>query len=57
MQPRDKQNIKEGKSISALKMVLPYITPYRLQLGGAAVALLFAAATVLAMGAGLQSSY
>ncbi len=54
MQPRDKQNIKEGKSISALKMVLPYITPYRLQLGGAAVALLFAAATVLAMGAGLR---
>ncbi|MBT5911960.1 MAG: ATP-binding cassette domain-containing protein [Rhodospirillaceae bacterium] len=35
-------------------MVLPYITPYRLQLGGAAVALLFAAATVLAMGAGLR---
>jgi len=54
VQPRDKQNIKEGKSISALKMVLPYITPYRLQLGGAAVALLFAAATVLAMGAGLR---
>ena len=35
-------------------MILPYITPYRLQLGGAAIALLFAAATVLAMGAGLQ---
>ena len=54
MQSGDKQNIKEGKSISALKMILPYITPYRLQLGGAAVALLFAAATVLAMGAGLR---
>lgn len=54
MQSGDKQNIKEGKSISALKMILPYITPYRLQLGGAAIALLFAAATVLAMGAGLQ---
>jgi ATP-binding cassette subfamily B protein len=54
VQSGDKQNIKEGKSISALKMILPYITPYRLQLGGAAIALLFAAATVLAMGAGLQ---
>lgn len=54
MQSGDKQNIKEGKSISALKMILPYITPYRLQLGGAAIALLFAAATVLTMGAGLQ---
>ena len=54
MQSGDKQNIKEGKSISALKMILPYITPYRLQLSGAAIALLFAAATVLAMGAGLQ---
>jgi ATP-binding cassette subfamily B protein len=54
VQSGDKQNIKEGKSISALKMILPYLIPYRLQLGGAAIALLFAAATVLTMGAGLQ---
>ena len=35
-------------------MVFPYIIPYKLQLAGAAIALLFAAATVLAMGAGLR---
>ena len=35
-------------------MVLPYIMPYKLQLIGATIALLFAAATVLAMGAGLR---
>ena len=35
-------------------MVLPYIMPYKLQLAGASIALLFAAATVLAMGAGLR---
>ncbi|MFL2934846.1 MAG: ABC transporter transmembrane domain-containing protein [Thalassobaculaceae bacterium] len=45
---------KGGKNISALKMVLPYIMPYKLQLAGASIALLFAAATVLAMGAGLR---
>jgi len=42
------------KSVSALKMVFPYIKPYKFQLIGAAIALLFAAATVLAMGAGLR---
>ena len=50
----DNKNRKNIKSISALKMVLPYIMPYKLQLIGAAIALLFAAATVLAMGAGLR---
>jgi ATP-binding cassette subfamily B protein len=50
----DNKNSKEGKRISALKMVFPYIIPYKLQLAGAAIALLFAAATVLAMGAGLR---
>ena len=48
------KNSKGGKNISALKMVLPYIMPYKLQLAGASIALLFAAATVLAMGAGLR---
>ena len=50
----DNKNRKNIKSISALKMVLPYIMPYKLQLIGATIALLFAAATVLAMGAGLR---
>ena len=50
----DNKNRKNTKSISALKMVLPYIMPYKLQLIGAAIALLFAAVTVLAMGAGLR---
>jgi ATP-binding cassette subfamily B protein len=50
----DNKNSKEVKRISALKMVFPYIIPYKLQLAGAAIALLFAAATVLAMGAGLR---
>ena len=49
-----RQQSKGGKNISALKMVLPYIMPYKLQLAGASIALLFAAATVLAMGAGLR---
>jgi ATP-binding cassette subfamily B protein len=48
------QPVNSGKSISALKLVMPYITPYKFQLVGAAIALLFAAATVLAMGAGLR---
>ena len=54
MASEDYKNHKNIKSISALKMVLPYIMPYKLQLIGAAIALLFAAATVLAMGAGLR---
>ena len=54
MASADNTNSKEGKRISALKMVFPYIIPYKLQLAGAAIALLFAAATVLAMGAGLR---
>ena len=54
MASADNKNSKEGKRISALKMVFPYIIPYKLQLAGAAIALLFAAATVLAMGAGLR---
>lgn len=54
MSSADNKNSKEVKRISALKMVFPYIIPYKLQLAGAAIALLFAAATVLAMGAGLR---
>ena len=54
MSSADNKNSKEVKRISALKMVFPYIIPYKLQLTGAAIALLFAAATVLAMGAGLR---
>ena len=54
MASEDYKNHKNIKSISALKMVLPYIMPYKLQLIGATIALLFAAATVLAMGAGLR---
>jgi len=50
----DNKNREDVKSISALKMVFPYIKPYKFQLIGAAIALLFAAATVLAMGAGLR---
>ncbi len=50
----DNKNRKDVKSVSALKMVFPYIKPYKFQLIGAAIALLFAAATVLAMGAGLR---
>ena len=54
MSSADNKNSKEVKRISALKMIFPYIIPYKLQLAGAAIALLFAAATVLAMGAGLR---
>ena len=54
MASEDYKNHKNIKGISALKMVLPYIMPYKLQLIGAAIALLFAAVTVLAMGAGLR---
>ena len=50
----DNKNRNDVKSVSALKMVFPYIKPYKFQLIGAAIALLFAAATVLAMGAGLR---
>ena len=50
----DNKNREDVKSVSALKMVFPYIKPYKFQLIGAAIALLFAAATVLAMGAGLR---
>ena len=50
----DNKKRENVKSVSALKMVFPYIKPYKFQLIGAAIALLFAAATVLAMGAGLR---
>ena len=33
MASADNKNSKEGKRISALKMVFPYIIPYKLQLG------------------------
>ena len=54
MRSQGNQPVNGGKNISALKLVMPYITPYKFQLVGAAIALLFAAATVLAMGAGLR---
>ena len=54
MRSQGNQPVNNGKNISALKLVMPYITPYKFQLVGAAIALLFAAATVLAMGAGLR---
>ena len=40
--------------LSALKMLLPYVLPYRWPLIGAAVALVVAAGTLLAMGTGLR---
>ena len=54
MNAKDDRTAERQRDLSALRMLLPYVLPYRLQLFGAAVALLLAAATVLAMGAGLR---
>ena len=50
---RDKTGDRR-RDLSALRMVVPYLIPYRARLAGAAVALLVAAGTVLAMGTGLR---
>ena len=54
MSLRDDPTIERQRDLSALRMIWPYLTPYRWQLVGAAIALLAAASTVLAMGTGLR---
>jgi ATP-binding cassette subfamily B protein len=51
---RDDPTIERQRDLSALRMVFPYMLPYRWQLVGAAIALMIAAGTVLAMGTGLR---
>ncbi|MGB4101105.1 MAG: ABC transporter transmembrane domain-containing protein [Alphaproteobacteria bacterium] len=45
---------QDKKSFAPLRRVLPFLTPYRLQLAGAFLALTVAAGSVLAIGAGLR---
>ena len=51
---RDDPTIERQRDLSSLRMLLPYMAPYRWQLVGAAIALMVAAGTVLAMGTGLR---
>jgi ATP-binding cassette subfamily B protein len=51
---KDDPTIERQRDLSALRMVFPYMLPYRWQLVGAAIALMVAAGTVLAMGSGLR---
>jgi ATP-binding cassette subfamily B protein len=51
---KDDPTIERQRDLSALRMVFPYMLPYRWQLVGAAIALMVAAGTVLAMGTGLR---
>ena len=54
MSLKDDPTIERQRDLSALRMVFPYMLPYRWQLVGAAIALMVAAGTVLAMGTGLR---
>jgi len=51
---KDDPTIERQRDLSSLRMLLPYMAPYRWQLVGAAIALMVAAGTVLAMGTGLR---
>jgi ATP-binding cassette, subfamily B, bacterial len=51
---KDDPTIERQRDLSSLRMLLPYMASYRWQLVGAAVALMIAAGTVLAMGTGLR---
>src|SRR5258706_11149966 len=52
----DKPSDERAKSrdLGALRALAPYLLPYRWRIAGAAVALLVAASTVLALGGGLR---
>ncbi len=54
MSLKDDPTIERQRDLSSLRMLLPFMAPYRWQLAGAAVALLIAAGTVLGMGTGLR---
>lgn len=54
MSLKDDPTIERQRDLSSLRMLLPYMAPYRWQLVGAAIALMVAAGTVLAMGTGLR---
>lgn len=54
MSLKDDPTIERQRDLSSLRMLVPYMTPYRWQLVGAAIALMIAAGTVLAMGTGLR---
>src|SRR5258706_16051339 len=44
----------KSRDLGALRALAPYLLPYRWRIAGAAVALLVAASTVLALGGGLR---
>ena len=43
-----------SRNFSALRAIIPFVRPYRLQVAGAMVALVVASGTVLALGSGLR---
>ena len=43
-----------SRNFSALRAIIPFVLPYRLQVAGAMVALVIASGTVLALGSGLR---
>jgi ATP-binding cassette, subfamily B, bacterial len=51
---KDDPTIERQRDLSSLRMLLPFMAPYGWQLVGAAIALMLAAGTVLAMGTGLR---
>ena len=54
MSLKDDPSIERRRDLSSLRMLVPYMVPYCWQLVGAAIALMIAAGTVLAMGTGLR---
>mgnify|MGYP003386686810 CR=1 FL=1 len=50
----DEKNAPPKRDLRPLRMVVPYLKPYRWQIAGALLALIVAATTVLAIGAGLR---
>ena len=54
MNSTDKPNADGRRDLSGLRLLVPYLRPYRWHLVGAGVALMVAATTVLAMGTGLR---
>lgn len=53
-QPGSKADRPTSRELGRLRQLWPFLRPYRLQIGGATVALMVAAATVLGLGLGLR---
>nr|WP_282101969.1 ABC transporter transmembrane domain-containing protein [Thalassospira xiamenensis] len=57
MNPRTSPRLADrdsSRNFSALRAIIPFVLPYRLQVAGAMVALVIASGTVLALGSGLR---